>query len=73
MLDNYLNWTKVPASLLNVTQASVLIRFKPVGNRKAKSLGFNVSFPDSCDLKSQPEELRKVGEKYLKRWGIAGE
>jgi hypothetical protein len=31
---------------------------------------FDVSFPDSCNLKSLREEYRLLGEKYLNRWGI---
>ena len=37
---------------------------------KEKLDAVSVALPNSCDLKSKREELRLMGEKYLKRWGI---
>jgi hypothetical protein len=54
----------------HVTQVTFQFRFAPAANGKPKPLAFTVSYPDSSDLKSQREEYRLLGEKYLKRWGI---
>lgn len=71
MMTNWLNATHLPLAILNVTQATIQILFAPVGGARPKSLRFDISYPDACNLKSKREELRIIGEKYLKRWGIA--
>jgi hypothetical protein len=53
-----------------VTQATLQFRFVTGKHGRRRSLTFDVSFPDSCTLKSEDEEMRLLGEKYLKRWGI---
>jgi hypothetical protein len=71
MLDAWVPEAVVPRSLFNVTQVTLSVRLVEVAaNGRPKALTFNVSYPDACTLKSQPEELRLLGEKYLKRWGI---
>ena len=37
-----------------------------------RNLAFDVTFPNTCNLKSMAEDERELGEKYLRRWGIAG-
>jgi hypothetical protein len=70
MIEEYLNKTRLPMSKVSVTMVSFQFRFAPVGDERGKQFSFNVSFPDSCNLKSMPEERRGLGEKYLKEWGI---
>ena len=57
-------------SLVNVTQVSIQLQFLGDGRRKPKTMTFNVSCPTSCDLKSKPDDVRVVGERCIKRWGI---
>lgn len=57
-------------SLVNVTQVSIQLQFLSDGRRKPKTMTFNVSYPTSCDLKSKPDDVRVVGERCIKRWGI---
>lgn len=68
MLEEDLNRKRLPKSVLQVTKAT--LHFKLNGNGHGRSLTFNVSAPNTCDLKSKREEQRLLGEKYLRRWKI---
>jgi len=68
MLEDDLNRKRLPKSILHVTKAT--LNFTLNGNVRSNSLVFSVTYPNSCDLKSKREELRLLGEKYLKRWKI---
>lgn len=68
MLEEDLNRQKLPRSILHVTK--VTFRFLFNGQGRRKSLTFDVTYPNSCNLKSKREEHRLLGEKYLKRFGI---
>jgi hypothetical protein len=71
MLDDYLNRQNLPDTLINVTQAQFHFRWHHTGKGRPKTLTFEVSFPNRSNLKSvRREELRLVGEKYLKLWRI---
>ena len=70
MLDNYLNQERLPASILNVTQVGLKFSFDPEFEDLPKSLSFELSAPNSSNLKSKPERVRQLGEKYLKQWGL---
>ncbi len=66
-LENDLNREKLPVSLLRVVRARICMQLDGYG--RSKSLTFDIS-PRTCSLKSKPERLRELGEKYLRRWGI---
>jgi hypothetical protein len=70
MMDAYLDRDNLPDTLVNITQATLNFKFGPVSNGRHQTLTFDISFPNSSNLKSKREELRVVAEKYLKRWGI---
>lgn len=70
MLHNYLDKNRLPLAMLKVAQAMIQIKLDRVGTREPKTLTFDISYPDSCSLKSKPESMRLLGEKYLKRWKI---
>ncbi len=55
---------------VSVKQAGFQLQFLGDGTRKPKTMTFNVSCPNSCDLKSKPDEMREIGERCLKLWGI---
>jgi hypothetical protein len=57
-------------SQLHVVQAGIQIEFLNDGQRRAKTMTFNVSTPNTCDLKSKPDEVRVVGERCIRRWRI---
>jgi hypothetical protein len=66
-LEHDLNHEKLPISLLRVEKARISMQLDGYG--RSKSLTFDIS-PRTCSLKSKPERLRELGEKYLRRWGI---
>jgi len=68
MLDEDLNKEHLPLSVLQVTKVTLNISRNVPG--RGGSFTFSVALPNSCDLKSKREELRLMGEKYLKRWKI---
>lgn len=72
MLERDLNRAKLPRSILHVTKATIQVRFSGNGNGNGDghALTFDVTYPNSCNLKSKREEHRLIGEKYLKRWKI---
>jgi hypothetical protein len=53
------------------TKAALSVKFLPgVGSRRGETLTFNITVPNGCDLKSQTERQRLVGERYVKSWGL---
>jgi len=70
MIERYLDSEHLPLNKVRVTLATFRLTFASDGG-KPKTLTFNVSHPNSCDLKSKPEEMRVIGERCLKSWGIA--
>lgn len=70
MLDECLNRENLPDALIIVTLSQLHFRWHHTGQGRQKTLTFDVSFPNTSNLKSKREELRLVAEKYLKRWGI---
>jgi len=70
MVERYLNAAALPLAKLRVTHAKFCLTFMHEGPGRARTLTFNVGL-NSCDLKSKPEDMRAVGERCLKLWGIA--
>ncbi len=70
MMEECLNRKNLPDTLVNMTQATINFKFVPTGGGRQKTLTFDISFPNSSNLKSKREDLRVVAEKYLKLWGI---
>ena len=70
MITQYLNGGLLPLSRLRVRQATFRVVFMQDSRGKAKTLTFNVSCPNSCDLKSKPDEMRAIGEWCLRRGEI---
>jgi hypothetical protein len=55
---------------ISVTQAGIQFQFMGNGDRKGKTMTVNVSCPNTCDLKSKPEEQEMIGRACFVRWGI---
>jgi hypothetical protein len=66
-LDDKLDTTKLPLSVLRVDRATIAIKMQ--GNGQKKAITFNIG-PKSCTLESESEPIRRLGEKYLHRWGL---
>jgi len=69
MIERYLDSSKLPLGKLRVVHAKFCLTFMHEGKGRAKTLTFNVG-RNSCDLKSKTDEMRAVGERCLKLWGI---
>ncbi|MCI0364961.1 MAG: hypothetical protein L0219_13870 [Phycisphaerales bacterium] len=69
VVDDALNKAKYQLASLDVSQARLSIRFRGVGGRRAKTLTFDITFPDRCNLKDSGKDV--VGKRYLKLWKIA--
>lgn len=70
MLDRYLNQQRLPLSILDVTQVGFKFSFDQELDNLPKSLSFELSSPNSSNLKSKPEAARELAEKYLRLWGV---
>jgi hypothetical protein len=70
MLQNYLNLERLSRHQIRATHATITITFASDGQSKPKTLTFDVGTPSTCNLKSKPDDMRELGERYLKRWGI---
>ena len=55
---------------IRVTQASIQIHFAGDGTHASRKMTFSVGCPNTCDLRSRPDDVRVVGELCIKRWGI---
>ncbi|OQC13489.1 MAG: hypothetical protein BWX73_02294 [Lentisphaerae bacterium ADurb.Bin082] len=66
-LENEINQDNLPLSLLRVERATITMKL--AGRGRVRKLTFEVG-PKSCNLKGKSDELRELGEKYLRRWGI---
>lgn len=69
-IDNWLRTEKVTAEGVRVLLVAVAMRFQHEGPGRTPTLRFNISAPNSSNLKSKPEEQRIVGERCLRRWGV---
>lgn len=70
MMDEYLNRQRIPPSICNVTQVGFKFEFDQEDPDLPRSLSFDVSYPNSSNLKSKPDRLKELGQKYLKQWGV---
>lgn len=68
MLDEDLNNKRLPKESLRVSKATISMQLN--GGTRRKTLTFNITWPNRCDLKSKPDDLRALGEKYLQEWKI---
>jgi len=70
MIQHDLNQHSVAPSRVRVRQAGFRLLFMSESGAKPKTLGFNVSCPNSCGLKSKPDEMRAIGERCLRSWRV---
>ncbi|MCL4211203.1 MAG: hypothetical protein HRU76_13230 [Phycisphaeraceae bacterium] len=69
MIEEAINTTKVPLSELHVSQARLSFRFRGQNGKRGKTLTFEVTYPDRCNLKDHGLDV--VAKKYLVEWKIA--
>ncbi len=71
-IERWLKAGCISAAGTRVLQATFRLKFQHDAQSSGRQpvLTFDVSAPNSCNLKSKPDELRRVGEQCLKRWRI---
>jgi hypothetical protein len=70
MVADYLDQTALPLSAVRATLATIQLTFAAAPGARPRTLTFDVGHPSSCNLKNQPDEVRAVAERCLKRWGV---
>jgi hypothetical protein len=70
VLRNVLLGVHLDLSQVSVQEASFEVTLLPDLSGQGKQMTFKVTAPSSCNLKSKPDELREVGERCLRLWGI---
>ena len=69
-IDRWINQQRMPLEDVNVTQVTFRFEFLELGDRKPGPETFNVTYPNTCNLKGLAAERVAVIEKYLRRWKI---
>lgn len=69
LVEEAIDKTKMPLSELHVSQARLSFKFRGQDGKRGKTLTFEVTYPDRCNLKDHG--LDAVAKKYLVKWGIA--
>ncbi len=69
LVDEAIDKSKVPLSTLHVSQAKLCFKFRGQNGSRGKSLTFEITYPDRCNLKDHGYDA--VAKKYLVKWGIA--
>lgn len=67
-IAEYLNTARLSLDRIRAKQMSFRLEF-PHDVRRWP-LSFSVSHPNSCDLKSRPDDLRAIGERCLRLWEV---
>jgi len=68
-IEEYLNTNRLHVGSVTARQMSFQLRFAEGG--PCRQMTFNVSCPNSCDLKGRPDEQRAIGERCLRLWEVA--
>lgn len=58
------------ADQFSVSRVAFQLQFHADGRSRPRTMSFFVSAPNSCDLKSKSDEMRAIGERCLRLWGI---
>jgi len=69
MIARYLNSERLPLTALRVIHVRIGLTFMAEDGARPKTLTFNVG-QNSCDLKSKTDDMRAIGERCLKLWGV---
>jgi len=71
MADHCLNGEVIPWEEVDIQKATFRFRFDAARGRQVGTLGFDVTHPDHCSVRSRRPERIDLVRKYLKRWRIA--
>jgi hypothetical protein len=72
MIEEALNQENVPLDIVSVAKVKIQIVFRKMADEKrTKTVTFEISAPDRCDLKDSPVEL--IAKKHVEMWGLVSE
>jgi len=72
MIEESLNQENVPLDIVTVGKVRIQIVFRKMADEKrTKTVTFEISAPDRCDLKDSPVEL--IAKKHIEMWGLVSE
>jgi len=69
-IERWLNAESITAVGTRVLQATFRLKFLHDGPGRQPTLTFDVSAPNSSNLKSKPDEHREIGERCMKLWKV---
>jgi hypothetical protein len=72
-IDRILGAFKLSRPQVSVAQVSFQIQMMGDGQKKGRKMTFHVNRPNTCDLKSKPDDMRVVGERCLRKWGVVND
>lgn len=70
LIERLLAGAGLDRTQVRVVSVGIQLQFFGDGDRRGKTLTFHISSPNSSDLKSKPDDVRVIGERCLRRWGI---
>ncbi len=70
MMEEYLKAEHLSRPEFDVKRVGLQFTFDTSIEGLPRSMSFEISAPNSCNLKSKPEAARVLAEKYLREWGI---
>lgn len=70
MLDRHFPLPQFPRHTILVNQVTFTVHHCPFGTDRVRTMSFDVSHPNACNLKSLPHDQREVGEWCLHTWGL---
>jgi hypothetical protein len=56
---------------LQVKSVGFQVYLRDGGGARDRSFSFHVNAPNTCNLKEKTDDIRAIGERCLKLWGIA--
>ncbi|MEI8396805.1 MAG: hypothetical protein WCF85_18885 [Rhodospirillaceae bacterium] len=58
----------------DICEVVLAVKFRPDRfSARGKTVAVKLRHPNGCDLKDKTDKERKLGEKYLRRWGVLKE
>lgn len=71
LIDGWMNRERVAPGRVRVSRVTLRLDYVRSGPGRAMGMTFDLSWPDGTTLTGLGDRERELGEKYLRRWGIA--
>lgn len=72
-IERWLSDKHLPRESTRVLKVTFRLTFHHEGPGRTPTMTFTVGAPNSCDLKSWPDDKREIGERCLKLWKVTGD